>query len=173
MARKVAATHGCMSGHNDGQISLVALCCHVKQILKEIVRHIPFADIRNGNDISLTGNVDNQIFKVFGVNVANGIYLQGFPWRFEYIMLCAAIMVACCYDNRHIRVGIMYFDKGIGKHSLNRCRRLRSMINIATKQKYIRLLFVHDFHHLNKHSHLFLCSVVIVKRMTKVPIAGM
>ena len=94
MAREVTATHGCMSSHNNGQISLVALSCYVKQILKEIVWHIPFVDIWNGNDISLTRNVDNQIFKVFGVYVANGIYLQGFPWRFEDIMLCAAIMVA-------------------------------------------------------------------------------
>ena len=88
-------------------------------------------------------------------------------------MLRAAVMIARRYDNSHIRVGVMYLHQGIRKHSLNRRRRLRCVIDIATKQEHIGLLISHYINHLKKHGHLFLRSVVIVKRMTKVPIACM
>ena len=173
MTRKITTANGGVSGHNNGQVGFVSFCHDVKQALKETVRYISFVDIRDGNDISLSWNFYNQILLVISVNATDGIHLQRFPRRSEYVMLRAAVMIAGCYDNGHIRVGVMYFHQGIRKHSLNRRGRLRRMIDIATKQEHIWLLLSHYIDHLKKHSHLLLCSVVIVKRMTKMPIACM
>ena len=173
MARKITSANGGVSCHKYGQVGFVSFCHDVKQVLKEAVRHIPFVDIRDGNDIALSWNFYNQILLVISVNATDGIHLQRFPRRSEYVMLRAAVMIARSYDNGHIRVCVMYFHQGIRKHSLNRRRRLWCVIDITTKQEHIGLLLSHYIDHLKKHGHLFLRSVVIVKRMTKMPIACM
>ena len=88
-------------------------------------------------------------------------------------MLCSTVVISGNYDNRHPWISIANLNQRLREHSLNCSRWLSRMIHIATKQKYIRLLLFHGFHHLTQHRLLLLSAIVVVQCVTKMPVTCM
>ena len=151
MSGKVAATHRGVSREDDRKMLAVPALHLIEQLLVQSFRHVPLIDIGHGDDEPLSGDVDNQLFQMVSIYTADGVNVQCLPRCAENVVLRAAVMIAGCDDDGHSRIGIMNLDECISEHRLYGCRRLRSVVHIATKEKYVGLLFLDNVHHLQEH----------------------